>query len=568
MNNDDISSSDEIQSFEEYFKELNVSWGEAEKKIVWKVEELIHELDPLQSAAVFCGLSTVGCLQSNHIHISNLVHASLKFGQGTKEIGKERIVQLFKLLGGSSIGRHEDPAEDVFIATVCTKRGSYRIYEGNWEGSIFFLERFVDIADGMPEGGRHHSTKRSVHALLQLSDIVVSRTENEANVVAAPYPESDIPPEVLLHLSLLRQNVRFTESEIKAYGFEIADLSPFMFSIYSVKELPFPSHQSLTDLDKFPILDAGNGDYFLFPQGVSTAIRNYIMTAYTNTKRDRDALTANMIKSYQVLLQGYKILGALHPPPINAFFPIRSDDVFIQEFLLEVSKGRPLHLVIIFDGFYGNLRDWATTAPAIITDEEIGLTRRIEYAKKGFVEVSVVKHGITLLVSAGWGRPRGFGLNFQDTDDLSLRHISAHDFCHLSDHPQMKPLNLWRIINAEKFFTSIGGKIFNINGMLNLFGWLIENEWHIVPHENMPQEDLPPEITMTIPTNHIADVRMVARQSKDTIMVPDIDGVTKAVIRYAGSSYFREDEHIPLYGCLESIKRGKLSAAYLGKSSL
>jgi len=559
---------DEIPSFEEFFKELNASWAEAEEKIVRKVQKLIYDLDPIQSAAVFCGLATVGCLQSNHIRISNLIHASLKFGGGTKQIKKRQIGQLFKLLEGSSIGRHEDPAEDVFIATVCTKHGSYRIYEGNWEGSTFFLERFIDIVDGMPDSGRFNATKRSIYALLHLSDIVVSNSGAEVNVVAAHYPESDIPPEASLNPSLLRQKVRFTESELKAYGFEVEDLLPFMFDMLKTKDLPFPSHQSLTDLDKCPILDAGDGYYFLFPQGVSTAIRTHVISAYTSSKQDRDALTANMINSYRVLLQKYQILGALHPPPVTTFSPIRCGDVFIQEFIIEVSKGRPLHLIILFDGFYVDLNDWATTAPVIIGDEEIDLTGRIDNARKSVAERSVIKHGVTLLVSAGWGRLMGLGLNFQDTDDWSLRHIGAHDLCHLSDHPKMKPLHLWRMIKAEEGFASLNGKILNINGMLNLFGWLIDNDWHIVPHEQMPQEDLSSAITMTIPTNNIADVRMTARKSKDRIMVPNINGVPKAVIRYSGSSYFREDEHIPLYGCLERVKRGELSAVYLGKSSL
>ena len=84
---------------------------------------MICKLDPIQSAAVFCGLSTVGSLQSNHIRISNLIHATLKFGDGTKQITKKLITKLFKLVEDSSVGRHEDPAEDVFIATACTKRG-------------------------------------------------------------------------------------------------------------------------------------------------------------------------------------------------------------------------------------------------------------------------------------------------------------------------------------------------------------------------------------------------------------------------------------------------------------
>ena len=564
-----MNNGDDIRpSFEEFFKGLNASWTKAEKKMVQELEKMICGLDPIQSAAVFCGLSTVGRLQSNHIRISNLIHATLKFSNGTKQITKKLISLLFKLVEDSSIGRHEDPAEDVFIAKACTKRGTYQIFEGNWEGSTFFLERFIDIVDGMPSGERYEVTKRSVHALLHLSDIVANNSEVEANIVAAQYPESNIPQEALLPLGQLRQRVMFSEDELKPYGFSIEDISPFIFDISIAKDLPFPSHQSLTDLDKHPILDAGYGKYFLFPQGVSTAIRSLIISLYTINNEDRDALTTNLINSYCDTFQKYQILGALRSPPVSAFTPIRCGDVFIQEFIIGVSIRRPLHLVILFDGFYGDLNDWATSTPAIIGDEEIELTKRIENAKKSVCERSEIKHGITLLVSAGWGRSKGFGLNFQDTGDWSLRHIGAHDLCHLSDHPKMKPLNLWRIIEAEKTFLSLDGRIENINGMLNLFGWLVENKWHIVPHEQMPQEDLPSGMIMTIPTNNIADVRMASRKSKDRIMVPGSDGVPKAVIRYFGSSFFKEDEHKPLYGCFESVMRGKLAAVYLGNSAL
>lgn len=98
MSNGGDEGGDEIPSFEEFFKELNASWAEAEKKIVRKVQKLIHELDSIQSAAVFCGLATVGCLQSNHIRISNLIHASLKFGDGTKQIKKGRLVSYLNCL--------------------------------------------------------------------------------------------------------------------------------------------------------------------------------------------------------------------------------------------------------------------------------------------------------------------------------------------------------------------------------------------------------------------------------------------------------------------------------------
>jgi len=567
MSNNDAENG--LPSIEDVIAMVNAQQAQKDAEILRKVQTLFQSLDPIQSASVFCGLATIGSLQSNQIRISNLVHASLKFGAGTKNITKKQIRQLFRLLEGSSIERDEDPAEDVFVATACTKNGSYRIFEGNLEGSTFFLERFVDIVDEMPDSGRYKAAKKFVHGLLRISDIVASKAEVDENIVTAHVPESDIPPNASLPPELLRQRIKFTEEELHDYGIDIQDLSPFMFYVSIARDLPFPSHHSLTHLDKCPIIAEGNGDYFLYPQGVSSAIRSYLISAYTNTQEDRDALTISLVRSYSKMLQSYQLLGKLHPPPASAFSPSRCGDVLIQEFMIEVTKRRPLHLIFIFDGFHGNnLTDWVD-APLIANDEDIKLTERIENARKAISSKSSLKQGITLLVSAGWGRPKGLGINFQDTDEWCIRHIGIHDLCHLSDHPDMKPLHLWRMIKAEKWLELFNCTIVNINGMLNLFGWLIYNDWHIVPHEQLPQEDLPPSgIRLTIPTNFIADVRMAARRAKDRRMIQDIEGVPKSIIRYTGKPYFREDEFIPLYGCLDSLMKGELGGVYVGKAAI
>ena len=52
MSNGDEGGDDEIPSFEGFFKELNASWEEAEKKIVRKVQKLIYK--GVKSPISFC----------------------------------------------------------------------------------------------------------------------------------------------------------------------------------------------------------------------------------------------------------------------------------------------------------------------------------------------------------------------------------------------------------------------------------------------------------------------------------------------------------------------------------
>lgn len=538
-----------------------------EKLVIKKIRRILRHVNPIKSAAAFCGMATCGSLHSNQIRIANLTHASLKLAGGKEKLKKHQINILFNLMGETTVGRDEDPAEDVYISTVCSKGKSYLIYEGNWEGSSFTLERFVDIVDGMPDTGNFGETKKSVHALLKVSDIIAKRSREEVNVVTCQFPKKKLPANILVEPAILCEKVRVSTSELLSHGIDPSSLNPFIFDISRGPELPLPAHRSLTLLDKHPILLDDAGDYFLFPPGVSTAVRYFILSRYATSGAGREALAANLLESHREILTKYEFLGALPSPLANAQ-PTHIGDFLILESLATAPGGRPIHCIFVFDLFNGNIKEWFT--PLFVNfEDDLSLSKRIEKAKNATSQQDGTKDGISLLILTGWGRSLEITHDFMDTEDWSLRIVTLHDLCQLSDYPSMKPLHLWRIIRAEKGLASHKGKIFNMNGMLNLFGWLVKNDWHMVPHENLPKADLSASgLMIQIPTNMIANIRERSRRARDRKKLPDIDGNEKYVMRYEGSSYFQEDDGLPLYGCIETVTSGKLAAAYIGKYSL
>jgi hypothetical protein len=555
-------------SFEKHFERMMGVLAENDQRIEKKVKKIFRRLDPIKAAITFCGLSSIEDLQSDHIKITNLIHASLKYGRGKKEIRKTQINELFGLVGESKPGRDEDPAEDVFIARLCTQLGTFHIFEGNWEGSTFFLERFINILDSMPETGRYEISKKCVYAILKVSDFIAKKSCKNVNIVTSEYPRKKIPSTVNLSPLNLRNRVKITEENFKEMGIDIKELSPFIYINDHSKRLPFPCHQSLTELDKAPIIKFGNGSYYLFPQGISIAIRSYIIFEYSRTQEDRENLTSSLIRAYAIFLQGCHLLNGLPVPPPEMFAPILYKNTLLQEFIIASPKSRPLHLIIIFSQFESEINDWPFSSPKFISDDDIDLKKRIKKAKNAVSKNSTVKHGVTLVLFAGWGKPQGFGSNIEDTADWSVRFLPIHDFCHLSDHHEMKPMNLWRIIQIEQKFEQLDGKIENINGFLNLYGWLLANGWHIVPHEEMPEDETKTNIMLSLPLNQIAFVRSDSRQSKDRRIVQDINGKFTEISRYSGKSYFKEDQNLPLYGHLQSAKIGNFVAVFIGKASL
>ena len=125
--------------------------------IVAEHEQLMSGLeafDPLRLGATFGGLLTVPELQSNCVRLEVLVHLGLALGKGTRKPNEKLVCRLFSELGEGMTGRQEDPAEDVFVSSIATARGNFRILEGVWESAGFYVQRVVNALDSIPAGGQ------------------------------------------------------------------------------------------------------------------------------------------------------------------------------------------------------------------------------------------------------------------------------------------------------------------------------------------------------------------------------------------------------------------------------
>ena len=47
-------------------------------------------------------------------------------------------------------GHMEDPSESVFVGLVDTSQGNFRIFEGLWNGTSFYLQLILDVLETAP----------------------------------------------------------------------------------------------------------------------------------------------------------------------------------------------------------------------------------------------------------------------------------------------------------------------------------------------------------------------------------------------------------------------------------
>ncbi|MCE9597043.1 MAG: hypothetical protein K8S54_03665 [Spirochaetia bacterium] len=260
-------------------------------------------------------------------------------------------------------------------------------------------------------------------------------------------------------------------------------------------------------------------------------------------------------------LMDYSLLGNLSPPPLSRLPRVDCDSYSVIEFAIEVSPGRPVHFILVVDTLRQAVRDGEDIGAVI------GLRERVTIARESFLSRSNLKHGITLLVFAGWGRPQFMDLKNLVWENWNLITMPVHDLCSLSDHPESDPFLLWRLLRVEGLVKSLGGRILNVNGVLNLWGWLLDNDWHFAPHEQLPKEITEASLQIIIPTESIAHVRMRAAKSQDRRIIQDEQGRTRSLRKYKGNPYFREDFDLSLYVSLYDLFSGELVAVYLGRST-
>ena len=163
---------------------------------------LLRDLDPIRGASTVAGLLIRPELQSNCVRLEALVHLIIAVSQGRRKPTAKQIGRVFKQLGKTVYGPLEDPAEDLFVSLVSNSNGNYRLFEGIWESSAFYLQRILNVVEGMPQTGGYSEMRASVEALLRLSDKIADRQGLDRYRIGETIPVQEVPKRILERLGI------------------------------------------------------------------------------------------------------------------------------------------------------------------------------------------------------------------------------------------------------------------------------------------------------------------------------------------------------------------------------
>ncbi len=507
----------------------------------------LNEYDPLRLATAFSGLLTVPELQSNCIRLEALVHISLALGRGSRKPTDKIVSSLFTELGKGTTGRHEDPAEDVFVSLISTPRGNFRIIEGVWESAGFYLQRTVDALELLPADGHFDQIRNTVYALLSLSDIVCERTKLRRYELGNQIPQDTLSRKTLSALGSLRRAVKFSEADLKALGLSLSLLSEFGFNPSTRFDLA-EEEIGHSSLERNPVAYR-NGDVFLMlPTAVSAAIRRYVveeMEAYNL----REMFAGAMAIAYANLFSNTSLLGLPSGAPVEFQ---RTDSGFLASVMMQADHGLYINLVFFVD----TLEDFENNGllGAYPAKNNVKLAEQVDVcidnAYVGAHKMPGFRECLTVLVGCGIGRAIIDFTSEKERRIWRLEFISASDLLTLSSLRDFTAISLWRLLEAQARLEQLGVTLQNVNGLLNLIGWARSLGGHLVPHGDLPEDFADGEddrsTFIMVEQNALRSVRHEAALQSDIHSIRDIEG-SWVKVQKEGKSLFEEDRNTPFY---------------------
>ena len=523
---------------------------------------VVAALKPFRASEAFsavAGLLTIPDLQANCFRLEVLAHLAAAFCRGRISPTPTQIKFLFDSLDEGRCGGFEDPAESVFVGLVNTPRGNFRIFEGLWQGTSFYLQLILDVLETAPAEEGFDLMRRSINTLLRLSETVADRAGVTEYELGRENPISALSDEITASLPLTSAHATFDSGDLKALGIDLDDLSPFVFDPASGSAL-LNQEVGNSDLERYPLALCDERLNFVIPTAVAAAVIRFVIESvkFLRIERKFEGAFASKVVT---LLRDMPVLGELTGLPLAR---AQIEDCLIGHQLMEIDAGRYLQMIVVFESL-DKFEERGLNGEHEFSDElNAGISTMIVDAHRQATEKCAWVDGVTLIVSAGIGRGFGLSLSKGLPEGWRLCAMPIHDLVTASWLQGFEPLNLWRLDDAQDALRSLGVILVNQSGLLNLIGCTQELNGRIVGEGIFSDSDAPSggPMFVSLPTNMNRQARRDAQKRHGGRRALDVEGRWVPVQRF-GASPFGDENSEMLYVSDEDLSHGELRCACL-----
>ncbi|MBA1296424.1 hypothetical protein G7025_23980 [Pseudomonas lurida] len=561
----DVSPSIDMKAFEQLFAK-RMRWASLHlplSEVESVVPDLLMDLKKFEqgtSLALLAGLLTHPDYQSNTLRLELLVALAFVNARGVEQPDLVDAARWFEMIDQSEATSGEDAAEDVFVTLVADDQEDFLLLEGLWENAGFYTQCCVDLLSGMPDTPQYKRLRKEVRALLVVADEVckqsgLTRYQTGSDKIMAQLIVEDLPQAFEL------QRRAFLGFEaLSSRGVQREDLEPF-FNVEKDCEALRTHEPGLSQLDRQPLLETADGLIAMLPTAISIALRDHVI-AYVLATSQVQNFNRNYAKLLSRKVFETQLFGTFSGCPVHW----RSSGVDqYASALIEFDYGHVLAMHFILPSIAthrdGGFKYTAAPRDSMTRDLEVAVAATMAQSKKSF------HAGIHLFVLCGWGK--GMGIQIPRIDDLRWKTetIALADLIRLSDLDSMAMGRFWRLQTSVDTLQPAGVEIMNLNGLVNLIGWVELNDGHLIPHAQLEEGRISPESPLVIspPLNLLRDVRARADYTRDFHVRMDSSGAAHYLERLQKKPYFPNSADSRIYVSLTALKQGELVAACLGK---
>jgi hypothetical protein len=531
-----------------------------------EVPDLVASLaafNGVQAVSTLAGLLTVPAYEPWALRLEVLTCLAVAHARGQAPVGPGDVDAWLAQVGTSSVGRFEDPPEDLFVSRVHDHRGDHRVLTGLWDDAPFYTQLVADMVQQMPDAGRAIPIKRVAAAVLSLSDLVCSRanlSRYQVGTDIAPPPLSD---DGELDFHGLGRRVLFSTGELEAAGIDPDALGPVLISLAEVASLAQDAAR-VSALHLHPVLYLSGQSFLVaMPGSLTLALRHYVIEAMAGGEHVFDhglhLVTARSIASTP-------FLGTLAPEPV-AWKQI--GDHRVGSALWEVDVGHFLTIGFILPSVRTHADGGFLLPGCADAAFEAGLGQAGRDAVEQAEARPGFRAGLQLWVICGWGK--GFEAALPDLpgENWTSAFLGIADLARVSTLAGMSPAYLWKALEGAEVIKDAGLTLVNMSGLPNLLAWMRQLHGHFVPHGQMRGTRVSPENPgdFVLPTDSLRSLRIESDQALDRHSAVDPSGNVHQVQHPSNDPLFEFGGGAQLYVSMTAALAGDMVVLFEGANT-
>jgi|GEM_PF-2654765 len=503
----------------------------------------LGDLKAEQSLKMVAGLALNPNLQSNAYRIEMMVHLVLSYCHGKKSCKKKDVAHLFSLFEDTYAASQEDPAEDLFVHSICTLEGNFFCLQGIWEGNSFYLSRVLGILEGIEGPGELQDLRSQAYSLLRVSDFMCRKAKLEKYEPNLNSPVALIDKEYELAVPKYGACTELSARELREIDLSFDELVSFEFPFDNRIGLKADSIDN-SDLNRRPLVFVKDKLIVALPNSIGVAIIYFVINKFHEFGLINE-FRRMLSDEYASLLSRLDLLGERRTPEV-VFKNV--DDYSISTLEHQIDPGRFLNFAFFIDDLSG----FGETGLAGMYEQSSVEFEQIEARLNELVSRQMSQNGyvqsICFLVFCGVGRGLILEAPQVTAKSAEVEYISAYDCFVLSSIEKVDSYYLIGVIEQHNLLHRLGVRIANMGGLLNLVasalsngGRLVDTQPNIEERVNGPQID-----AILVGNNFVFNARRESSEFLGLRMERYIDGLPHIMFK-SNDSVFEEDRAPTVY---------------------